>query len=258
MKKAIFWHIEAAKQVFNALKSNRYWGYFVPGVLVLIIYLIAEGFLRLLFGTGPTAETTHWFAKYVGGGWAKVGSVLDFIITQAYIFFVITLLSPFNTLLSEKLDCQLTGQAFTFSLKRMVHDLMRMLLIVTIALILELLILFVWWLIAKILGFNGTFFYSIISMLVGAFFYGFSFYDHSLERYKVSVSESLNYAFKNMNIVLITGLFFKAMYYFPYIWDMPTIGIVLSPVLTTMLSTVVYLYYRGILNPDTSKLNSNE
>ena len=133
-----------------------------------------------------------------------------------------------------------------------------MIAIVSIALTLELLCLFVWWIIAKIIGFDGTSFYGIISLLIGSFFYGFSFYDHSLERYNISVGQSVNFAFKNISIVLLTGICFKALYYFPYIWDTPIIGIVISPVITTMISTVVYLFYSGKLNPDTSKLNSNE
>ena len=258
MKRAIDWHIKAIKLVLTALKSNRFWGYFVPGMIIMVIYLISEAIIHLLFNTAPTEETASWFARNIGGGWAKIGSAFDFIVTQAYIFLVITLLSPFNTLLSEKLDCRLTGQEFKFSLGRLVKDLLRMLAIVTVALTLELLCIAIWWIIAKIIGFDGTWFYSIISLLIGSFFYGFSFYDHSLERYGISVGNSLNFAFKNFAIVLATGICFKVMYYFPYIWDIPTIGIVLSPVITTMISTVVYLFHRGILNPDTSKLNSNE
>ncbi len=258
MKSAIIWHLKAITLVIESLKSNRFWVYFVPGLILVIPFLLFTNLFGFLFDVGSAENATNWFTRNAISGWTKIGSALDYMLTQLFIFSVITLLSPFNTLLSEKLDCYLTNQVFTFSLKRFFNDLLRMLVIVSIALILELSFHFIWWSISKIIGFNGTGFYGIIGLIISSYFYGFSFYDHSLERYNVSVKQSVNFAFKNIPIVLITGIIFKILYNFPYIWDTPIIGIIIAPVLTTLLSTVVYLYYKGILNPDTSKLNSNE
>ncbi len=245
--KALNWHIEAIKIVVDHFNKRSFWLYFIPGFIVLVLFLLFSGVIHLFFNLGKS-EADGWIA-YLFMGWKKIGSVLQYISSQIFIFSVITLLSPFNTLLSEKLDCHLTGQKFNFTLSRILSDFFRMLGIVAIAILLEMVMFFIWWLISKIIGISHTFPYQIIQFIIGAFFFGFSFYDHSLERYNISIKGSLNFAFNNPLIVVITGVCFKILYYFPYLWSTPTIGIVLAPVLTTMISTVVYLFYCGKLIP---------
>ena len=81
------------------------------------------------------------------------------------------------------------------------------------------------------LGFLDTIAYILIS----GFYFGFSFYDYSLERHKQGVFTSLGFAFKNMGTVTLTGLCFLLLFYFPYI------GVIVAPVIATMIATVVYL-----------------
>lgn len=247
--KAIEWHIQAVKIIYNSLKTHRFWLYFTPGLLVLFLFLISTTLVSSLFSL-PNTESTNKIGHIIFKSWNTIGSVFQFILNQVFVFVVITLLSPFNTLLSEKLDASLTNQKFTFSLSRIVHDFMRMLGIVTLALVLELILFFCWWIIAKIFGFTDSFPYKIVSFAISAFFFGFSFYDHSLERYHISIRGSLSFAVKNWGIVLITGMCFNILYYFPYLWTTPSIGIIVAPVLTTMISTVVYLFYLGKLKPN--------
>src|SRR5690606_24921740 len=149
---------------------------------------------------------------------------------------ILTVLSPFNTILSEKLDTKLTGQKFSFSIIRLINDLFRMILVVIIAISMEFIFIGFWWLICWITGLNDTFIYPLISFLIGAFFFGFSFYDHSLERYEVNVFGSIGFAFSNGLLVMTTGAIFKLLYYFPYFWEVSYLGIIIAPVLTTMIS----------------------
>lgn len=117
-----------------------------------------------------------------------------------------------------------------------------MIFIVCVALFLEFLFIGTWWIISGILGISDTI-YVVLSFLMAAFFFGFSFYDHSLERYNIGVFGSIGFAFQNILLVTLTGVLFQALYFFPYIWDVPYIGVVISPVITTMVSTIVYLQY---------------
>lgn len=237
MKTSINYHIEAIKTTWEQLSKGNFLVYFIPGIIITGLFLLFNLIVVMLFGMDEPTESAGWFST----AFSKIGSVIDFVITQFYIFVILTLLSPFNTILSEKLDAKLTGQKFSFSFIRLMNDLFRMILIVCIALFFQLVFIGIWWLIAWITGINNTIVYDTVAFLISAFFFGFSFYDHSLERYKVSVFGSIGFAFSNIFLITLTGSLFKLLYYFPYFWEVSYIGIVIAPVLTTMISTIVYL-----------------
>jgi CysZ protein len=117
-----------------------------------------------------------------------------------------------------------------------------MIFIVIIALTLEFFFLGLYWIIAAITGIH--FLDDIIYFLIAAFFYGFSFYDYSLERYELGVFKSLRFAFSNIFLVSISGCIFLGLYTIPYL------GVIIAPVLSTMIATIVYLKQIPInLNP---------
>jgi len=243
MKNVVDYHIQALKDTFSLISKGKFLIYFLPGIIATILFFLFNSLITSVFGSGSDVnETAGWFSTAV----TKVGSVFEFISTQFYIFLVITIFSPFNTILSEKVDAHLTGQKFEFSIIRIINDLIRMIFIVMIALFFEFLFIGIWWIFCWIIGLNDTFIFSAISFVIGAFFFGFSFYDHSLERYQISVGSSMKFAFSNIPMVLATGIIFKTLYYFPFFGTIPYIGIAIAPVLTTMISTIVYIQYRKL------------
>lgn len=233
--KAVEYHIQAIKETFNQLSKGNFLIYFLPGVIITLFFVMIYSVVGTIFGA--TTESTGWFAV----AFTKVGSVIDFILTQFYIFIVLTILSPFNTLLSEKLDTKLTGQKFSFSIIRLFNDLIRMALIVLFSLLIQLVAISIWWFFCWIFGISDTVIYQLFAFLIASFFFGFTFYDHSLERYEINVFGSIGFAFSNIFLVTLTGIAFKLLYYFPYIWNVSYIGIIIAPVLTTMIATIVYL-----------------
>lgn len=247
MKNVLNYHIQALKDSFSLLAKGKFLVYFLPGVIATILFFLFNSLLSSVFGSDTALnEEAGWFSVAI----IKVGSVFEFITTQFYIFLVITLFSPFNTILSEKVDAHLTGQKFEFSIIRIINDLIRMVFIVIIALFFEFILIGLWWFFCWIVGINDTFVYKAFSFLIGAFFFGFSFYDHSLERYQISVGASMKFAFSNLFLVLLTGMIFKTLYYFPFFGSTPYIGIAIAPVITTMISTIVYIQYRKLYNPN--------
>jgi uncharacterized protein involved in cysteine biosynthesis len=80
----------------------------------------------------------------------------------------------------------------------------------------------------------------ILSFLSASFFYGFSFYDYSLERYSENTMKSLWFAFTRPLTMILTGSIFSLIMF------IPVVGIPVAPVLTVMISTVVYIKIRGI------------
>lgn len=250
--KSIMHHIKGVLKVIELLSKGKYLLYFIPGLLISILYYWASASVSGLNEGVSSLGGESWWNSALSTVASGAFSFIDWITYQAFIFIVLTVLSPFNTHLSEKMDTELTGDKFESGVIRIINDLIRMIFIVIIALILELILVGIWFVIAWIFGFHDTTFYTISSFLMGSFFFGFSFYDHSLERYQVGVFGSLGFAFKNMFMVTITGALFNLIYHIPFA------GIALSPVLTTMVSTIVYMYYRGKLPVPIKQETTNE
>jgi len=137
---SIKYHIEALKLTFKELSKGNYLLFFIPGAVLTVIYLL------LTYNTSLVAETFLMEADDSWIGWGKgllnsgvqgFFSFWGFIVDQIYIFAVITLLSPFNTVLGERLDTQLTGTKYNSSIARFINDIIRMIFVVMIAVTLE-------------------------------------------------------------------------------------------------------------------------
>ena len=241
--KAIQFHIDSFKIVIDQLKQGRFIAYFIPGIIAAFIFASSFILIAQLQEIFSFVGDIPLIGNLLLEGINKSFGFVSLMLMQLYMFFVLTLLSPFNTLLSESLDSQLTGKKYSFSFSQVISDFFRMVLVVTIAIVLEFLFLAIWWIISWMLGMG--FLDKIVYILISAFFFAFSFYDYSLERYKVGTLSSLKFAWKNLSSTLLTGLFFLALYAIPFA------GVILAPVLTTMLTTVVYL---RIMNIYTTKI----
>jgi CysZ protein len=111
--------------------------------------------------------------------------------------------------------------------------MMRMVFVVLVSLTMEFFVMGTYWVLSWILGlgFMDFIVYSVIS----GFFFGLSFYDYSLERYKQGVFSTFGYAFSKFGMVTLTGLVFMLIFAIPYI------GIPIAPVIATMIATVIYI-----------------
>ncbi len=249
---SIKYHITGIVKTVELLLKGNYLLYFIPGTIITLLFIWFRGGL-----TGADeAVNLHsdyswldWAAGYVNTGIHKAFGIIDSLFEQLYIFIVLTALSPFNTYLGEKLDNRLTGTEFKGGLIRFVNDIIRMVFVVILALVLEFGFMGIYWLFSKIfgLGFIDVYVYWILS----AFFFGFSFYDFSLERYEKGVFSTLGFAFKKPLTMILTGGIFLVIY------AIPVAGVPLAPVLTVMISTVVYLYITKKL-PKSNELKTTE
>ena len=231
--KSLQLHIDSVKAVITELKTGKYVIYFIPGIAAALLF-------GSIFSITNKTENLFDFVEHIPliGGFLSTGvektfGLFYFIILQIYVFFVLTLLSPFNTLLSEAVDSNLTGKKYPFNIIEVLSDLARMIFIVLVSLILEFFLMGAYWILSWILGLG--FLDTIVYTVVSAFFFGLSFYDYSLERYRQGVFSTFGFAFSNILAVTITGLIFT------FIFAIPFIGIPLSPVLATMIATIVYI-----------------
>lgn len=233
MMKSIRLHIQAIQTVLNELKAGRFLQYFIPGLIVALLFGSFFTLTSRTEGLFSFIEKIPLIGGILSTGVSKTFGMFYFLIMQVYIFFVLTVLSPFNTLLSEALDGKLTGKEYPFDLAQVISDVFRMILLVMMSLILEFFFMGVYWVISWMFGLD--FFDFFVYTLISAFFFGLSFYDYSLERYKVGVFSTFGFAFSNFWMVSVTGLIFLLIFSIPYI------GIPTAPVLATMIATVVYL-----------------
>ena len=232
--KAFKYHINAIKITLEQFSKGRFIAFFIPAFVLTIVYWYFEYNLTRANSVASWLSFLPWIGEYAEAGVDYGFSALDWILTQVYIFVVLTVLSPVNTYLSEKLDSRLTGFEMKFDILRFINDFFRMVFIVLLAITMELLVMGIYALFSWIFGFG--FMDTVMYFLIAAFFFGFSFYDYSLERYGVGVFGTIGYAFKNILTMILTGSIFLL------IFEIPFIGIPAAPGIAVMVATIVYLY----------------
>lgn len=226
-------HKDSILLLFDQIKQGHFLWFFLPGLIASLLFTSLYTLASEAENLFSILENIPLIGSILAIGISKTFGLIYFLIMQIYIFFVLTILSPFNTVLSESLDAKLTGKKYKMDFEQVVKDFLRMILVVLIAIIMEFFIMGLYWILSWIFGLG--FLDSIVFGLISAFFFGFSFYDYSLERYNQGVFASLGFAFSNMGLVTLTGVIFIL------IFSIPFIGIALAPVLITMLSTIIYL-----------------
>lgn len=226
-------HYFAIKRSFSLLFQGHFLLYFIPGLLLAFLFLIFSEGLSLVNSSLSFLGNTPWIGQYLG---AAVNSTFGWVYGFSlflYQFTILLIYSPFNTLLSQKLEAKETGIELTYNWIQIFKDILRLLGIVFIGGFLYLCIYLIWMIFSWILGLSIL--SPFVSLLLVGFFTGFNSYDYSLERNKIGVIESWGYAFRHPLHMILTGLIFTFLLY------IPIIGMVLAPVLMTMVGTLNYL-----------------
>lgn len=231
--KALNDHLSAFRLAFQHLTQGKYWGYFLPSLVVGLLFGGFFGLLNWFAGFSSATGSVPVVGEYLADGISSFVRVTDVITTEIYKFFILTLLSPISCLLSEKVDNEVTGGNFSGGLTRIITDLLRAVFIVLVALLLNLVFMSAWWLFAKWTGFHLL--DEIVYFAIAAFFMGFSFYDYSLERYGIGTFASWQFGFRKWPHILLTGLTFSILF------SIPVVGIIGAPFVMTIVSTMVYI-----------------
>lgn len=232
MVQAFKHHWTGIEQTVKTLLKGKFLWFFVPGLIVGLIYLYFQWQAQRVLSIVHVADDVPVVGSAISWLADGVFSIFDLIVSEFYKFVVLVILSPVNCILSEKFDSYLTGTEYKFDFIRLLNDFLRMILIVISALLMEYLFLGIWWLFSLALP---DFIGETVFFLIASFFVGFSFYDYSMERYGLNFFKSWGIGFSKMSYMLITGGIFTLMIKIPFI------GIIVAPVLTAMLSTAVYI-----------------
>lgn len=225
--KTFSYHLEAIIATFKTLLKGRFVVFFVPGLVISLI------FFYLMYDSEPEVEDSGILDSI----FSAFDYIKDAILGFLNYFLILVLLSPVMSILSENYDAYLTGQKYQFDFLKLVNDIIRAVFVLFIAMILEFTVLVLVFIFGFLIPDSLE---TLISFISASFFYGFSFYDYSLERYSENTMNSLWFAFTRPLSMILTGAIFSL------IMLVPIIGIAIAPVLTVMISTVVYIKIRGI------------
>lgn len=122
-------------------------------------------------------------------------------------FLVIILMSPFFSLLSERVETLKTGKKYPFSIYILLRDILRGIGIALRNGVLQLLIMIVVFFIGMIpvIGFIAP----VLLFVSSAYFYGFSFMDFALERRFTTIKSSVVFIRKHRVAAFVNGAVFS-------------------------------------------------
>jgi CysZ protein len=220
--------------VIHCLKDPKIFIYFLPGAIVGLIFWEAYFILENIENIIEFVEHIPLIGSFLSTVFTVPINFIQFIIVQLLTFFILTLLSPINTFLSERIEFQLNGKAFPFSFYIVLRDLWRMVRVVIFLVFLEVLLSLTYWL---FVGWYNPFDFinETVYFIIASFFYGISFFDYSFERHGMGLMKSLNYGRSNFWLVLFSGFLFKLLF------SIPVVGIIVTPVIMTIITTFLFV-----------------
>lgn len=199
------------KGVLFLIKHKLYWYVVFPVVLFVGIYWLGYYFLSL-------EQSVHSNIEY---GVAEINSLnsviwrtskivffdaLHTIFTKSTLYIVIMILSPILAVLSEKIEEILTGNKYPWNLKQIMRDIKRGIKIAFRNLFWE------YFLFAIVIGvgslIGGTakeIMILSIPMVIGFYFYGFSFLDYVNERRRLNIQQSIYFVSKHKGLAVAIG-----------------------------------------------------
>ena len=218
-------------------------------------------------GLSNIPESGHLlsFAKPVLTGWIgkAVAWLFSGLVTYFFGFltkyFVLILLSPMLALVSELTESKLTGKKYPFLFKQFLKDVWRGVLINLRNMLIEFFFigLGVPLLLLNFIPVIGTilyFAYYAFLKILSWYFIGFALMDYNNERYKLSVGESAKFVRKNKGYAIGIGMTYSFFFWIPWIGNWT--GIIFSPLLGTIGSTLSYLDIHKKEAEDAAKKNN--
>ncbi len=203
-------------------KNKLAWTFLIPIALTIVFVMSGTVFVgqffdyinNLITSKVGIDETSFW-GGMLSGLVNFVMYILSFIIL-AYIsgYIVIILMSPLLSYLSEKTEKILTGEEYTSDFSQIAKDVVRGVLLSLRNLFLELILLFLMFLLSfiPVVGLVATVFVFLIS----AYFYGFSFIDFSNERHQLNVKQSVKLVKKHKWLAIGNGTVFSLFLFVPF------------------------------------------
>jgi CysZ protein len=212
---------------FSSIKiikeHKRLLSYFIIPFILNIILLFSVFIICWLYlipfihGIMPAGQ--EWYYKAIRFVIKHLMVLLLFILGA--LFYSISgsiIISPFNDLLSARVETLLTGVKFDekFSFSHLIDDFIR--IIFNIVKLLAIIIIFnVLIFCLNIIPLAGSVLYSILSFMSAMFFLGFQFFDFPLERRRLRFGDKLRVLLKNKFMTIGLGAGFLVISFIPFL-----------------------------------------
>ena len=244
MLKEIIIAIQSYFEAHNFIRKHKLWKWIIiPGILYTLLFTIG-----MYFFWRSSNDAVTWISQQIGlEAWLQkqrsewlsfffvmVGLMLRIVLVFfyfslfKYLFLIIG--SPVFAYLSEKTESIIEGKDFPFDLKQLLHDIARGIrlalrntlwqTVYVVSLLLLSLLPLVGWIT------------PVIALFIECYFYGFSMLDYSLERHKLTYTQSINYIGRHKGLAIGNGLMFYLMHGFIII------GWVLAPAYAVVAATL--------------------
>ncbi len=223
--------IRTYSRAWKFIKEHKLWGYlFLPGTINLIIF-IGLAILGYIYSGILNDKLTNWFS--IETDWLKtlmywttfimVRLATSLLFYYTYRYLMLIFLSPALAILAEKVMEIQTGIKRPFVFKQFLKDVLRGIMLAIRNLAVELMILFIIFLIGfiPVIGFIAPF----LSFFVSAYYYGFSMMDYRNELKQMSVKESIIMIKKHKGIAYGNGTVFSFCMFIPFF------GAMIAPIL---------------------------
>lgn len=156
------------------------------------------------------------FLKTVMDAFVWLTFKIMFFLLFAYLggYIIIILMSPVFSYLSERTEKIKTGVDYSFSLRQLVKDVLRGVIIAVRNFSIEIILTLLMFILSfiPIIGW----FAAIMLFFISAYFYGFSFMDYALERKKLNLRQSVQFMRENKGIVIANGFVFSLCLIIPF------------------------------------------
>lgn len=193
-------------KAFKLIQTKNWWWFaFIPFLFMVCMYSVGLSFEKEY--EPVKANSIHeWVWNFFR---EMVALVISFVLTKASKYLVIASLSPLLTYLSAQAHFHETNAHFPFSFRQLYADILRSLKIIFRNLRYEYFIYLIIYLVFILFGLDRkSLFFILPTFFVSAYFYGFAYVDYTLERYKFSVKESVNWVRENWGFVVVIGTFY--------------------------------------------------
>ena len=227
--KLFFKGVKSYGQAFIFIVKNK--------LLYFFLFPIAFNFLIYFSGLSVLNDfrllTTQYLESYLESFGAsedwwilflnKFLSISIWLVSKLFFFYIFSLfggyltiifLSPVFTYLSEKTASIQKGKVYNFNFTQFVNDIFRAILISVRNIFIQLIMVFVLFLIGfiPVIGWGISIFGNL---LIVSYFYGFSFLDYTNERYQLPIKESVKIVRRKKGLAIGLGLVFYLCFFIP-------------------------------------------
>ncbi|WP_418536203.1 EI24 domain-containing protein [Odoribacter laneus] len=207
-------------KAFQILFTRKFFGFLFFPALALVLLFWGGSWLVSFAGDGLAEIVQAKIAEWVEGiSWLQwlnstLGFLVRIVLKITYFFLFITfggyivliIMSPVYSWLSERTEVYLSGKEYPFSLRQLIWEIFRGILIAFRNMIFQLLftVFLFFCSFIPVIGLLSP----VALFLVSAYFYGFSFVDYAIERKRFNVKQSVRYVNKNVGVVTGVGVIF--------------------------------------------------